>query len=351
VSEVKIKRRFGTKRWIILALIGLGIYFAYIGPTIFSPIAPWVVLPAEPTGLSVFGFPITNTILATLIADVILILIALVSVRGFVRSGSLVPAGFYNAFEAIFGFLWDSVESVAGKWAKRIIPVVATIFLLIFVANMIKMIPGFESIGYLKEAHHGRAFAPVQVGGLPVYVLDRGQPVEVEAHEGEQSAEGGEAHGEASKELCHACELVPYLRGSATDLNFTLALAISAVVFIQVIGVWALGPGYFLKFFQIGRLVSGGIFGIIDFAVGFLELILEFAKILSFAFRLFGNIFAGVLLLSILGALLPVILPPGLYLFEVFFGTIQAYVFFLLATVFMNMATVGHGGDHSEEHH
>jgi F-type H+-transporting ATPase subunit a len=188
------------------------------------------------------------------------------------------------------------------------------------------------------------------VGGLPIYVLDRGQPVEVEAHEGEQTAEGGESHGEESKELCHACELVPYLRGSATDLNFTLALAISAVVFIQVIGVWALGPGYFGKFFQIGKLVSGGIFGIIDFAVGFLELILEFAKILSFAFRLFGNIFAGVLLLSFLGALLPVVLPPGLYLFEVFFGTIQAYVFFLLATVFMNMATVGHGGDHAEEH-
>jgi len=348
VSEVKEKRLYGRKRWIVLALVALGIYAAYIGPSILSPVAPWVVLPAEPTGLSVFGFPITNTMLVTLIVDVVLLLIALISVRGFVRSGSLIPSGFYNAFEAIFGFLWDSVEGVAGKWAKRIIPVVATIFLLIFVANMIKMLPGFESIGYLKEAHKGRAFAPAQLLGLPIYTVDRGQPVEVQAHEGEQPAEGGE---EASQGLCHACELVPFLRGPATDLNFTLALAISAVVFIQVIGVWALGPGYFLKFFQIGKLVSGGIFGIIDFAVGFLELILEFAKILSFAFRLFGNIFAGVLLLSILGALLPVILPPGLYLFEVFFGTIQAYVFFLLATVFMNMATVGHGGDHSEEHH
>ena len=97
-------------------------------------------------------------------------------------------------------------------------------------------------------------------------------------------------------------------------------------------------------------MISGGIFGLIDFAVGFLELILEFAKILSFSFRLFGNIFAGVLLLSILGALLPIVLPPGLYLFEIFFGAIQAYVFFLLATVFMNMATVGHGADHEEAH-
>ena len=85
----------------------------------------------------------------------------------------------------------------------------------------------------------------------------------------------------------------------------------------------------------------------IDFAVGILELILEIAKILSFSFRLFGNIFAGALLLSIVGSLLPVVIPPGLYLFEVFFGIIQAYVFFLLATMFISMAVVSHdGGEH-----
>jgi F-type H+-transporting ATPase subunit a len=82
-----------------------------------------------------------------------------------------------------------------------------------------------------------------------------------------------------------------------------------------------------------------------------LEIILEFAKILSFAFRLFGNIFAGALLLSIVGALLPVIIPPALYGFEIFFGTIQAYVFFLLAVVFISGALVSHHDDHSEEHH
>ena len=85
-------------------------------------------------------------------------------------------------------------------------------------------------------------------------------------------------------------------------------------------------------------------FGLIDFAVGFLELILEFAKILSFGFRLFGNIFAGALLLSIVGALTAVIVPPGLYLFEIFFGIIQAYVFFLLATIFISGAVVSHAG-------
>ena len=119
----------------------------------------------------------------------------------------------------------------------------------------------------------------------------------------------------------------------------------------KTIGVQALGISYFEKFLQFRRLFSGGPFGIIDFGVGLLEIILEFAKILSFGFRLFGNIFAGALLLSIVGALVPIIIPPGLYLFEVFFGVIQAYVFFLLATVFMSGATVSHHGDeHAEEH-
>jgi F-type H+-transporting ATPase subunit a len=186
--------------------------------------------------------------------------------------------------------------------------------------------------------------------------------VEFEAHEegeattSESHATESETHAEgettAEGAPCHACEVVPWLRGAATDLNFPLALAVVAVVMTQVYGVWSLGAGYFGKFFQFGALVNGGIFGIINFGVGFLELLLEFAKILSFSFRLFGNIFAGTLLLSIVGALLPVLIPPGLYLFEIFFGTIQAYVFYLLATMFISMALVSHHGDeHGEEHH
>ncbi len=82
--------------------------------------------------------------------------------------------------------------------------------------------------------------------------------------------------------------------------------------------------------------------------VGILELISELSRIVAFGFRLFGNIFAGALLLSIIGAIIAVGIPPFLYLFEVFFGAIQAYVFFLLATVFISGATIGH---HAEEQH
>jgi F-type H+-transporting ATPase subunit a len=348
VSEVKPKRRFGVKRWIIIALVIIGAYCAFFGPSILKPISPQVSLAAENTGLHIGGLQITNTMLATLIADVILILMAL-GVYRFIRSGKLVPSGFYNAFEAIFEFMWNGVEGSAGKWAKRIFPIPATIFLLIFVANMVKLVPGFETIGRLEQTVTDRGYAPVklfQVGSLGVYTIDKGQPVIPTSSTGETTpAETSTAGGEA---ICTSCDVVGFLRGSATDLNFTFALAITTVVLTQVYGAWALGPGYFSKYLPFKKLIYGGIFGLIDFVVGILEIVLEFAKILSFGFRLFGNVFAGALLLSIIGILVAVIVPAGLYLFELFFGVIQAYVFFLLATVFISGATAGH---HGEEQH
>ncbi len=347
MTEAKPKKRVPVKRWLILGLFVIGGYLTFAGPSILRPISPKTVLAPEPTGLSIFGFQISNTILATLLADVVLILVAYSAFR-FVRSGQLVPKGFYNIFEAIFEFMWNAVEGAAGKWARRVFPVTATIFLLVLTANLIKMIPGFDSIGRLEAAKEGTGYAPVQILGLPIYTIDKGQASQVtEASTTEASATT--ATTTASTEgVCKICEIVPFLRGSATDMNFTFALAATAVILVQVFGVWSQGWGYFGKFFQFGRLVSGEIFGTIDFGVGILEIILEFAKILSFGFRLFGNVFAGVLLLSILGPLTGVAVPAILYLFELFFGVIQAYVFFLLATVFISSATVGH---HSAEEH
>ena len=354
MSEVKKKRRFGLFRWIVLALILIGVYFAFIGPSIYRPVRPAVVLPPEAVwpGLNIFGIPLTNTMLATLIADLILILMAL-RVNRFVKSGEMVPSGVSNFFEAIFEFLWNAVDSATGKWARKVIPLVATIFLLIFVANMVKMIPGFESIGYLEQLHKGTGYAPVplfSIFGRTVYTIDNAQPVKLAAEAA--ASQGSEpTPAEEEHELCSACQVIPFLRGSATDLNFTVALAVIAVLMTQVYGVMALGLGYFGKFFQFGRLVNGGIFGVIDFGVGILELILELAKILSFSFRLFGNVFGGAALLAIIGSLLPVVLPPGLYLFEMLFGIIQAYVFYLLATVFISMAAISHHSEETAEAH
>ncbi len=345
-DEVKPKRRFGVKRWIILALFAVGIYFSFIGPSILKPVSPPVVMPAENTGLHIGSFQITNSIIATLIVDLILIIMAL-AVSRFIKTGKLVPSGFYNGFEAIFDFMWSSVEGAGGKWARRILPIPATIFLIIFVANMVKLVPGFESIGLVEQSITGKGYAPVklfQVGKLEVFTVDKAQPVSAAASTEPSGTAQSESTTTTQQGICTSCEIIPFLRGPSTDLNFPLALAVITIVMVQVYGAIANGPGYFSKFLAVKQLVSGGIFGLINFAVGFLEIILEFAKILSFTFRLFGNIFAGVILLSILGALLPVALPPLLYIFEIFFGAIQAYVFFLLATIFLSTATSGHHG-------
>lgn len=357
----------GFKRWIVLVLLIAGGVLGFGVGGVYKPISPVVVIPGEEIwpGVALIPgvLPFTNTMLATLVSDVLLLLLGFGAYR-FVKSGKLVPSGMYNAFEALVEWLWNSTESAAGKWAKGIFPFVATIFFIVFISNLSKLVPGYEAIGWLKEAHT-KGYAAVPFG--PITVLDANQPLEA-GHTTETPATDGHAAPEgdthaAPAEGEHAattggcapdvpCEVVPFLRGAATDLNFTFALAITVMLMVQVFGVRALGIGYFTKFINVGGLISKPGFGLIDFGVGLLELVSEFSKILSFSFRLFGNIFAGTLLLSILGTLTVIVLPPGLYLFEMFFGAIQAYVFAMLTLVFMSQATVSHhGGEHAEAHH
>jgi len=332
VTETTPTRRFGFKRWIVIALILLGIYLGFMAGGIFKPVSPATVLPGEPIwpGLSWM----TNTLLATLLADVLLLWLAWRTVA-FMRSGKPVPSGVYHIVEMLVEFLWNTTEGTAGpKWAKRIFPIMATIFLLVLMANLIRLVPGFETIGYLAPAEgSAKGYAPVQI--VPgIYALNGSQPVD--------------QAGEAAGGVCSACTVVPFLRGSATDLNFTFALAIVAVLAVEYFGFRALGLGYLTKFFNFGGMINKPVFGVIDMGVGLLELVSEISKIISFAFRLFGNIFAGTLLLSILGALTVAVIPSFLYVLELFVGVIQAYVFGMLALVFISQATIGHGGGHEE---
>ena len=140
--------------------------------------------------------------------------------------------------------------------------------------------------------------------------------------------------------------VLPFWRAPSTDLTMTLSLALIAFVMIQVVGFRALGLSYLTKFFNFKTLFTSPLGGI-DMAVGLLELIGDFAKILSFAFRLLGNIFAGSILLFVFSFLFTVIPWPA-FILEFFVGIIQALVFGLLTAIFMNLATVSH--DHDEEH-
>jgi F-type H+-transporting ATPase subunit a len=309
------------KRFWVLVLIILSFYVAYV--LNLPPLPPAIRLAPEAV-FTIGSFPVTNTVIATVLADVILLLIAF-SVRRSIGSGQLVPAGISGAVEAIIEVIHNMTESTAGKWTRSIFPWFATITLLVLVVNWIELIPGVESIGLFEPSHlHEEAVCEYNevLGGV---VLVTGDP-------------------ECSETI------VPFLRVASTDLNFTLALALVSVVMVQVMGVRALGPGYFTKFFNVKTLFKVPMLGVIDFAVGLLEIISEIAKVLSFSFRLFGNIFAGSVLLLVIGSLVPVFVPSAIYLLEFFVGGIQAIVFGMLTMVFMSQATQGHG-EHAEEGH
>ena len=321
-AEKTSRWRWGVNRWIVLVLIVLNFIFARQ----FPPIAPRVQLPAEPifpiTLPAVGEFVVTNTIIATLLADVVLILLAFFVWRA-IRRGDQILTGITGTIEVITDGLFSLNESTAGKWGKTIFVWMATIVFLVLIVNWTELIPGVDSIGLFNAEHVERpedcTFNKFYIGSLEVVAV------------------GGEQE-------CSAA-VVPFVRVASTDLNFTIALAIISVVMTQVIGVRALGISYFTKFFNTKNLFTVPMFGVINLIVGFLEAILELVKILSFSFRLFGNIFAGSILLFIAGTLAPVFVQSGVLLFEWFVGIIQAIVFGLLTLIFMSLATAGHSDE------
>ena len=144
--------------------------------------------------------------------------------------------------------------------------------------------------------------------------------------------------------------LAPFFRSVNTDVNTPLAMAPFSFVFIEYWGLSTLGFGYIRKFFNFGRLVRGNPMGLIDAFVGLLELISELARIVSFTFRLFGNMFAGEVLLLMMGFLVPLVVVNVFYGLELFVGLVQAFVFAMLTLVFAQTAVVRHGnGEHERE--
>ena len=319
---------------------------------------PKISLPAE-TVFMLGPLTVTNTLITTVIADIVLVLFAVRATRK-VRKGSPeaeVPRGAQNIFELLIDMLYSLTKSVAGSKALKLFPWMATIFLFVLFANLTELFPGIESIGFIEPTHTGIGYPKVTLIPGVLYTVDQSQPIVVDeatvapaadsvAAEAEQHQEAEAAHGEAHPEAYH---VLPFFRTPTSDINTTLALALITMFMVQVFGVRALGGRYFFKFVNIPELRRGGL-GIMMFIVGFLELISEVARILSFTFRLLGNIFAGGVLLLVMTFIVPFFIPMPFLGLELFVGFIQALVFAMLALVLMNMAMASHG-DHSEEHH
>jgi F-type H+-transporting ATPase subunit a len=348
VSE-KPKQRVWA-RWVVLAAIILGLFlftgFFGIGLGI-KAIMPEVFLPGEKLSESpLFGIPglyMTNTFVGLIGADIVVFLLAFGVYRG-VRSGKMALTGISGAVEALMEMLHGITESTAGKWTKLIFPWFATITMLVLCANWLGLIPGVETIGFIHEGHGEYATKELfTIGNLEVQTIwDYGETAEADAVATEEHATEGEGEH-------HGAAVVPFFRPASTDLNFTFALAIVAVIAVQYAGFKSQGTAYLTKFWNAKHFFSKPIFGFIDWGVGLLEIVSEISKILSFAFRLFGNLFAGAVLIFVMGSLVPIFAPAMFYMLEFFVGLIQAVVFGMLTMTFMAQATQGHG-DHEESH-
>lgn len=232
------------------------------------------------------AFPVTNALLLAGITLVIFCMLAVVIYRKI----SLVPGRLQGLFESIVEEVLSLMESVLGtrEAAYRYFPLIATIFLFICVSNWLGLFPGVGSVGIV---HH----------------------IDLEEHAG----------------------FIPLFRAPASDLNFTIALAMISVLSVNALGMLALGARQYAgKFFTLKS-------PILSF-VGILEFVSEFVKIVSFSFRLFGNVFAGEVLLMIIGFLVPYFIPLPFLFLEIFVGFIQAFIFSMLTLVFVAMAVHGH---------
>ena len=329
---------------VILTLLG----FVFLrGPT------PHIAIKAE-TLTSLGPFDLTNTIMTSWIVVIVIVVMVYVGTR----RRDLVPRGVQNFFEAALEAFYSLVVSVAGeKNGRRFFPVVATIFFFVLVSNWLSLFPVFNVIGLVEEKDHGFVMEQADVGPVPVSWVALSGPGNLSADSIDEDDENAEDEFEKAKEEGKTVgELIPLFRGPNTDLNTPLALAIASAIAVESWGIASLGLGYGKKFFNFGslfrglrRLDFGSLFkGVIDAFVGMLELVSETVRLISFTFRLFGNMFAGEVVILMFTFLTPLIVTIVFYGLELFVGIIQAFIFAVLTLVFGMMA-VAHGEAHAAE--
>ena len=271
---------------------------------------PHINVPVEPI-FTIGGFNFTSTLLLAIVDAIILFVMFFL----YSRRKKVLPGRIQNALEWMVQVFLNLCEEVAGKRKGRVFfPWVFGIFLFVLMGNLWEIIPGIESLGTINHEIPGCEHVSTTLGFL---LLDK------------------------NSSNC----ITAWLRPPSTDLNFTLAIAVVSVVVTQIYGWRMLGAKA-----QLGRYISlrEGVLGLF---VGILEAVLEVARIISFGFRLFGNLFAGDALLLVMGFLLPFVGAIPFYFLEIFVGVIQAFVFAMLTLIFLELGTTGHGHTDAEEEH
>jgi F-type H+-transporting ATPase subunit a len=324
--------------WIFVGLLVVGVILRYvlkIGMVehdihISAAAEPLACIGGERVGeFCTSGLPITNSLVMTVLTDLLLILTIVFGVRNM----KLIPSGFQNTIEAAVEAFYNFAQGIDRKNVAKFFPLCATIFFFFLYANFIALVPGVGTIGTCVPEAHVES------------------PANVPATSEGQNAAGASTEAGSEESVFAGLPvycgegtfLIPWLRAPAADLNVTLAFALSAVFMVEVFGFQALGLNYLTKFFNFREGFMGAF-------VGILELISEFVRIIAFAFRIFGNIFAGEVILVVMSFLFPYLLPLPFYGLEVFVAFIQALVFSILTMVFMLLATLAHSG-HDEHGH
>jgi F-type H+-transporting ATPase subunit a len=277
--------------------------------------------------------PITNSMLMAWLAILVLAVFAFFAGR----NPKLIPGGAQNVMEAILEALLSLVENTAGHYARRIFPLVASLFLFILVANYMNLLPGVGTIWVVNPNLHREQ----ETHAAPALGLVRtAEAAPAPADPPGTTASSTAAAAEAEH---HVPETVPLLRAANADLNMTLGMGLIAFLFIHGSGIYVHGlVGYFRDDLFKPVLLTP------------IKLVIELFVPISLSMRLFGNIFGGEMLLTVMN--LPLAALPFMIL-ELLFGFIQALIFAVLTLIFTSLATflpTGHGdeahGDHEAAH-
>ncbi len=238
-----------------------------------------VAISAEKLG-TFYGFPITNTIVASSVVFIVLVILAVLVGKRLKMIPGRLQSVFEHMVEGVYDYVAETLES--RDMARKFFPLIITIFLFIWLSNLMEFLPGMGSILY---------------DGLPLF------------------------------------------RSVNTDLNTPLALALISFFVIEITGILTIGIAKYGSKFLVNPFKDA-----VGFAVGLIELIGEMVRVVSLSFRLFGNILAGEVVLAVATYFVPYILPVPLMLFEIFIGTLQAAIFALLTLFFIKLAiTEPHG--------
>jgi len=294
-----------------------------------------IVVAAEPV-FTIGPVVITNAFFTSMLLSLLILGLAFVVGRGLKEQ----PGVLQNIVEYMIESLDGLITSLAPKkWAATFFPILITIFIYLLFANWFSLFtPLLGSFGFVH---------PVTSGGIPVERITFITGSAASLHHGEEGGESGTeakaAESASAGKGSQQAMIVPIFRAPSSDLNLTFALALITMVLVQVFGIREHGVGYFGNFIRVkGFSEKGAMMGAIDFVIGLIEGISELAKIISFSFRLFGNIFAGEVVLIVISSLVTLLLVIIFFGFEIFVGFIQAFVFFILSLVFFSLATQHH---------